>query len=217
MRSVLMMLLLAMPAVADGPAPHGSIAQRIGQVVRREMNRTASDQEFRKELLSRKDKEQKLRFAVIDAMKKSGGKPVDRKLMDQLMEADRANREWLKAAIDKKGWPGYSMVGYDGADAAWLLVQHADADLPFQQKALKLLAEAVKRKDARPVNLAYLTDRVFCAEGKKQVYGTQFITKNGKMEPRPIEDEAHVDQRRAEVGLQSLSEYRKALESLYGK
>ena len=166
---------------------------------------------------SRKDDEQKLRMELVEAMKKPEGKPIDIKLTFRLMEIDKVNREWLKGEIEKKGWPGFTLVGFDGSDAAWLLVQHADADVVFQKKAMKLLEDAVKRKDVRPVNLAYLTDRVLCAEGKKQVYGTQFITKDGKIEPRPIEDEANVDKRRAEVGLTSLAEYRKTLESLYGK
>ena len=42
-------------------------------------------------------------------------------------------------------------------------------------------------------------------------------SKDGKSEPKPIDDEANVDKRRAEVGLTSLAEYRKAIESLYGK
>ena len=35
------------------------------------------------------------------------------------------------------------------------------------------------------------------------------------MEPYPIEDEANVDQRRKEVGLPPLAEYRKMIEGLY--
>ena len=54
------------------------------------------------------------------------------------------------------------------------------------------------------------------AEGKKQVYGTQYHSPNGKWEPRPLEDEANVDKRRAEVGLSPLAEYVKQLEAMYG-
>ena len=43
------------------------------------------------------------------------------------------------------------------------------------------------------------------------------MLKDGKMDPRPIEDEANVEQRRAEVGLVPLAEYRKQLEQIYGK
>ena len=65
-------------------------------------------------------------------------------------------------------------------------------------------------------NLAYLTDRVLLAEGKKQLYGTQFTVVDGKWKPRPLEDEANVDKRRAEVGLPPLAEYTKLIEQAYG-
>jgi hypothetical protein len=106
-------------------------------------------------------------------------------------------------------------VGADGAHAAWLLAQHADRDRPFQKRCLGLLQKAVKAGEASGQDLAYLTDRVRVGEGKKQRYGTQFRTVNGKMEPYPIEDEASVDRRRKEVGLGTLAEYRKILEEAY--
>ena len=65
-------------------------------------------------------------------------------------------------------------------------------------------------------NVAYLTDRVLLAEGKKQLYGTQFTTIDGKSQPRPMEDEANVDKRRAEMGLTTLAEYAKQIEQMYG-
>ena len=38
---------------------------------------------------------------------------------------------------------------------------------------------------------------------------------NGQMVPEPIEDEQHVDERRAKVGLQSLAEYQKLIDQFY--
>jgi hypothetical protein len=210
MRPVVLVLLLASTAAAqDGP----SLMRRISLWLEKEGNKAATDQELRKELLRRRDEEQKLRFQAIDAGKK-GPLPAD--LMKKLTDVDRANREWLKGVIDPKGWPGQSMVGFDGSDAAWLLAQHADPDRAFQKQVLKLLEDAVMRKDARPAHLAYLTDRVLAGDGKKQLYGTQFTMRDGKLEPEPIEDEANVDKRRAEVGLPPLAEYRKQMEEAYG-
>jgi Family of unknown function (DUF6624) len=65
-------------------------------------------------------------------------------------------------------------------------------------------------------NLAYLTDRVLLAEGKEQRYGTQCTAIDGKWKPRPLEDEANVDKRRADVGLPPLAEYLKLIEQQYG-
>src|SRR5437763_989595 len=114
MRTALTILLVALPIAAEEPAPRGSITRRIASFVQAELNRSATDQDFRKEILHRKDDEQKLRLELIDAMKKSGGKTIDTKLMTRVTEIDRINREWLKGEIEKKGWPGFSLVGYDG-------------------------------------------------------------------------------------------------------
>jgi hypothetical protein len=51
-------------------------------------------------------------------------------------------------------------------------------------------------------------------EHRKQTYGTQF---HGKQEPAPIEDEAHVDERRKAVGLSSMAEYRRMMKKVYGQ
>ncbi|MGD9210649.1 MAG: hypothetical protein PVI90_07725 [Desulfobacteraceae bacterium] len=71
----------------------------------------------------------------------------------------------------------------------------------------KLPKDEVSSKD-----LAYLTDRVLLAVGNKQRYGTQYRIVDGKPKPLPIEDEANVDQRRARVGLMSLTEHFKLVQ-----
>jgi hypothetical protein len=130
-------------------------------------------------------------------------------------DIDRKNTVRMKEIIKKHGWPGKSLVGDDGAHAAWLLVQHADEDREFQKRCLTLLERAVQAKQASGIDLAYLTDRVLVAENKKQVYGTQFRSVDGKLEPNPIEDEKNVDRRRKEVGLPSMDEYRKMMAEMY--
>ena len=70
------------------------------------------------------------------------------------------------------------------ARKAWLLVQHADADVKFQRRCLDLMARLPKG-EVSISNLAYLTDRVLLAEGKKQLYGTQFTSVDGKWQPGP--------------------------------
>lgn len=133
----------------------------------------------------------------------------------KIADIDRKNTTRMKEIIAKHGWPGKSLVGEDGAHAAWLLVQHADRDRAFQKQCLKLIERAVKAREATAADLAYLTDRVLVAEKKKQLYGTQFRTIDGKMEPYPIADEKNLDQRRKEAGLPSFAEYQKTMEKLY--
>jgi hypothetical protein len=121
--------------------------------------------------------------------------------------ADGENLPWLRQVITGVGWPGKSLVGEDGAHAAWLLAQHADRDPAFQRQCLDLLTAAVQRGEATIVQQAYLTDRVLLHEGKPQEYGTQAIARDGRFEPRKLRDPDHVDQRRASAGLSPLAGY----------
>ncbi len=132
-----------------------------------------------------------------------------------MLRIDTENTERLGEIVERHGWPTYTLVGKDGAQAAWILAQHADSSPKFQRKCLDLMAK-VPRDEISRRDVALLTDRVLLAEGKKQVYGTQFTMENGKCKPRPLEDEANVDKRRKEVGLPSLAEYFQEAESFYG-
>jgi hypothetical protein len=156
---------------------------------------------LREELLRRRERDQ----APMRQMRI--GQPVDPDLTAQLDSTIRANTAWLGGVIQEWGWPGRSLVGDDGADAAWLLAQHSDHDPAFQRTCLDVLAAAVERGDASQRNLAYLTDRVLLKERGTQVYGTQFTSGSGGPEPQPIEDPEGVDERRAAMGLGSLAEY----------
>jgi hypothetical protein len=55
------------------------------------------------------------------------------------------NTARLKEVVAKHGWPGKSLVGEDGAFAAWLLVQHADADAAFQKQRLELMKPLLEK------------------------------------------------------------------------
>jgi len=116
---------------------------------------------------------------------------------------DEKHRQRLTEILDEHGWPGNLLVGRDGSNAAWLIVQHADADVEFQKRCLELM-EAAPAGEVELIWIAYLTDRVLVNENKPQRYGTQL---GENFEPRPIEDPENVDRRRAEVGLPPLAEY----------
>lgn len=190
-------------------------------------NSKPSDPQLHGELLQRVEKDQHHRKRFIEWSKQHSSSGFvdkeqlsadDKKEFEELTKVTHAvdleNTAWLKEVVEEHGWPTTSMVGPDGEDAAWLLVQHSDADLKFQRKCLDLMT-ALPKNEIIPSNLAYLTDRVLLAEGKKQIYGTQFTEENGTFVPRPLEDEANVDKLRAEVELPPLAEYAKAIKEIY--
>lgn len=111
------------------------------------------------------------------------------------------NTDRLKSLIDQFGWPIVSKFGEKAAQAAWLITQHADHDLEFQKKVLEIL-KSLPKEDVLPKNIAYLEDRVLVAEGKPQVYGTQFyVDGEGEYGPRPISNEETLEDRWRIMGL----------------
>jgi hypothetical protein len=112
------------------------------------------------------------------------------------------------------GWPNKKLVGQDGAEAAWLLVQHAD-DLEFQRRCLALMEEAAGGL-VDPAHVAYLADRIRMKEGRPQLYGTQLREEEGRLVPFTIEDEEHVDERRRRLGMPPLADYVRDAGRFYG-
>jgi hypothetical protein len=101
----------------------------------------------------------------------------------------------------------------EGAEAAWLIAQHSP-DQQFMAECLERLRAAVEAADASPANLAYLEDRVRMLRAEPQLYGTQFIEKDGTYEPWPIEDPDGLDERRAAICLGSFADYERQIRTL---
>lgn len=50
----------------------------------------------------------------------------------RMADVHQRNAQRLDAIIQQHGWPGKSLVGEEGADAAWLILQHAIGDRCFE-------------------------------------------------------------------------------------
>jgi hypothetical protein len=112
------------------------------------------------------------------------------------------NGDRLAEILDTHGWPTVTLVGAEAARRAWLVAQHADRQLELQRRALALMTQAVDAGEASAQHLAMLCDRVLVNEGRPQIYGTQIAgVVDGAPVPWPCEDPDHMDERRAEVGL----------------
>jgi hypothetical protein len=122
-------------------------------------------------------------------------------------EVHRRNAEALTAIIAEHGWPGRSLVGEDGAHAAWFILQHAIGNPSLQRRGLELLRRAAEQGEAPARQVAYLEDRIRFFEGRPQLYGTQYDwDASGELSPHPVEDPAGVDERRRAVGMEPLAE-----------
>lgn len=126
---------------------------------------------------------------------------------ERMAALHRRNALRLREVLSSRGWPGRSLAGEDGAEAAWLVLQHAIGDPELLRGALPLLERAVEAGEAEPRHLAMLVDRVRTLEGGPQLYGTQHDWDDaGELSPLPVEEPAGVDERRRRVGLEPLAE-----------
>lgn len=130
--------------------------------------------------------------------------PKIKELCSEVMYHDSLSRDFIKKVLKKYGWPSINLVGEEASHNFWLLVQHMDEDIFLQKKALNLLKKAVDIKEASSKDLAYLEDRILIAEGKKQIYGTQFKIEKGKLIMSPTEDIDNLKSRRKKMGLSSI-------------
>jgi Family of unknown function (DUF6624) len=164
------------------------------------------DEELRRELLARRDEDQRIRTLVSPPPGQHTVRLPD-EVAAQWQRIDQDNTRWLGEVLTARGWPLRTLAGEDGAAAAWLLAQHADHDPVRQRAFLDALRDAVDQGEASPAHLAYLEDRVRVTAGQPQLYGTQFTVTDGGFGRCPVEDPQRLDQRRAEAGLEPFADY----------
>lgn len=160
---------------------------------------------LRKQINQMSLKDQRLRYQRIQINNPEETELIDKKIrendIDQLKNARKIIQEY--------GWPTISDIGKDGQNNLWLVIQHADHDVLFQQRSLSEMRKIKDKNEVNFENYAFLYDRVQCNLNYKQLYGTQVIwTQNGKASDfRPILKENQVDKRRGELGLLPLKVY----------
>lgn len=165
---------------------------------------------LRDELLEMRQKDQAARTKVMQAMKTSETDSLPKDLVERVHQIDKSNTKRLQSIIKELGrWPGTDLVGAAGADAAWLLAQHADQAPERQEFFLEKLLIAVENGQAPPKHYAYLVDRVRLKKGEPQLYGTQFDVVDGDLQLKPVEDPQRLDERREEMGLEPIDQYLK--------
>lgn len=123
----------------------------------------------------------------------------------RMEEVHRANAEELRSVIEEHGWPDEDLVGPEGAEAAWLVAQHAIGEPDFMRRCRALLDEASSLGRVPRWQFAYIDDRIRVYEGKPQRFGTQIDLRPEGPEVHELEDPAQVDAWRKEAGLPAIA------------
>ena len=158
------------------------------------------DDNLRRELLEMRDEDLRVRQELLDAGQ-LGAAYVPRMEAVHIKNAAR-----LRELITQHGWPGEHIAGEDGAEAAWLIAQHAVGEPDFQREVLRLLRDSAAARHCPAWHAACLEDRIALYEGRPQRFGSQWIddARDGRGRPWKLAEPDHVNALRASVGLQPL-------------
>ncbi len=152
------------------------------------------------------EEDQYYRFRLGNAYK-NNDTTLANALWKKMRTADSLVLMKFQSILDSIGWPSKSKVGSLGANAAFLIIDHAPREI--MEKYFPHLESSAKKGDIPLSNFATLKDRVLVNRGKKQIYGTQkyWDAQQGKFVFFPIEDEKNVNSLRKTVGLEALKDF----------
>jgi len=184
----------------------------IAFVIRNQKRKIKADARLDKDLVAKLDtifkRDRTPRLAIKQIEQKFGRKSEEMKAHWKMMaKTDSTNVVEIVRILDNRGWLGSDIIGRQGNQTLYLVIQHAD--LKTQERYLPMMRKAVKKGDARARDLAFLEDRVASSQGKKQIYGTQMgrDKETGEYFVKPLIDPDNVDKRREKIGLGTLANY----------
>ncbi len=119
------------------------------------------------------------------------------------------HQQQIQALFEKYGYLGYKEVGKEGERDFWIVAQHADNNIPFQQQMLAAMKEELTQQNADSAHYAMLEDRVNVNLNKPQRFGSQ-VTYNqlGQAIPKiGLQDSLNVESLRATYQMPTFKEY----------
>ena len=212
MRLVLLaVLFLACGSVATNAQScltQDDVRQMIARV--ESSSQSSPNQKLKEELFKIAIKQRELLLEMVD---KNQPKASDQKKLHKLYEE---NSNKLCQIVKTNGWPTKASVDREGVLFAFYILTNA-GNFELQRDLLPVIVAAVKKDSTQKPEFAALVDSLRVATGKKQLFGTQAVTRGGFLVLQPIEDEANLNSRRAEFGLPQIDESIRSLERTYGK
>src|SRR5262245_42802272 len=95
------------------------------------------NEQLRQSLLTMRAEDRSVRQELIDSGELGGA------YVPRMEDVHRKNAARLRDLIERCGWPAEDIAGQDGAEAAWLIAQHAVGEPDFQRRILALLRSCV--------------------------------------------------------------------------
>lgn len=119
------------------------------------------------------------------------------------------NEKKVLHILDSMGWPSKQLIGEQGNLTICNVLQHSS--LEVREKYLPLMRKAVKDKELSARFLVRAEDRIATDKNELQIYGGQlkYYPESKSFNFWPIKDPENLEKRRAEMGLESISEFLK--------
>jgi VWFA-related protein len=155
----------------------------------------------------------KLKKKDDERLKESLSKGKSDALTERIRVSREDNAARLCSVLKQYGWPTTSVVGKEGAEAAFHLLRNSVPQMKIDMLPV-IVAAATVGEISRP-NFASYVDRVRLDAGLKQLFGTQATPLDGFLVLFPIEAEAQVDARRKQFELPPLADYLRLLQDKY--
>src|SRR5689334_3459721 len=168
------------------------------------------NKKLQSELIKTAEKQHELLQHIVSEDEK---KNSDREKLHKLYEDSTVK---LCELIKTNGWPTTATVDRDGVASTYYILKNGGT-YELQRDLLPVILAAIKKDPAQKPEFAGVYDRLRVSAGMKQLFGTQAVSMGGFLVLYPIEDEKHVDDRRAEFGMSTLDAHIRSLERTYGK
>ena len=158
---------------------------------------------------SLKDEDQRWRNRLTMKMNGQTDTLSEQHLINEINKADKRHFSLVVQIFKDHGYPSYKLVGNKSAHHYWLLVQHQEGHIQFQEKILEAMNELLKTDQVSKNDYAYLRDRVNISKGAKQVYGTIMELNEDKTSYiyLPVIEPDSLDARRKSMGLPPIEFY----------
>lgn len=124
-------------------------------------------------------------------------------------KAHDINEKKILDLLETYGWPDINTIGEQGNLTICNVLQHSSIEV--RQKYIPMMKMAVKEKGLAARLLARAEDRLATDRGEFQIYGGQikYYPETKSFNFWPIKDPENLEKRRAEIGLDSISEFLK--------
>jgi len=119
------------------------------------------------------------------------------------------NEKKVLQILDSLGWPNKKIIGEQGNLTICNILQHSSIEV--REKYLPLMRKAVEDKELSPRFLVRAVDRIATDKNELQVYGGQmkYYSETKSFNFWPIKDPENLEKRRAEMGMESISQFLK--------